>query len=688
MLRLTSLAFMSLSASIAALAAEQVPVPEIGPDQLSFSITNMDPSVDPGADFYRYAAGGWLDRVERPADRVSIDTFDFMGRRLTAQMQNLMADAGEKSATAENGSPLQQVGAFYNSYMDTAALDAKGITPIETELARIDAIGGMDDLASYLGRYITVAGEVALVGLVPSTDQADTTKMALFLVEGSLIFNQENLYDAPPGSEFDLALRANLKQVLETAGYDADRAKAVVDMIADLERELHSASLTPVEAMDPANSYQPKSLNELQAEILSLDFGKMLAAVDVPPPETIVLTQPRYLAALEKTLKDRPIGDIKDYLKVKVINHFKRYLGTRFDETAREWNKIVYGIDRLPPRSELVQSALQSNLGHPVSRLYVERHFTEDTKAKARDMVERVHQTFQNRMQTADWLAPETKKAALGKLEKLSYKIGYPETWIDYSSVDIRADDLVGNIMRLTAFDAGRSYAKLGKPAVSEDFSDSRTTLPVIINAGYSMSKNGFEVPAAILQPAAFEADKDAATYFCRIGAVLGHEMTHGFDSRGRLYDANGNLKDWWKPEDAAAFEKEAQKLIEQASAYEVLPGLKLNGALSVGENMADVGGINFAYEALQDYLAEHPEENVSIDGLTPAQRCFISWAQFWAMKVTDQAIRSVFMSNAHPPGFYRATAALKHVDAFYEAFDIREGDKEWLPPERRVRAW
>ena len=688
MLRLTSLALLSLSASVAASAADQVPVPDIEPDQLSFSITNMDPSVDPGMDFYRYAAGGWLDRVERPADRVSIDTFDFMGRRLTAQMQNLMAEAGKKSVTAEKGSPLQQVGAFYNAYMDTPALDAKGITPIEPELARIDAITGMDDLATYLGRYITVAGEVALIGLVPSTDQADTTKMALFLVEGSLIFNQENLYDTPPGSELDLALRANLRQVLETAGYGAERAAAVVDMIADLERELHSATLTPVEAMNPANSYQPESFADLQAEIPTLDLGKVLAAVDVAPPDRIVLTQPRYLAALEKMLKDRPIGDIKDYLKVRVINHFKPYLGTRFDETAREWNKIVYGIDRLPPRSELVQSALQSNLGHPLSRLYVERHFTEDTKAKARDMVERVHQTFQNRMQTRDWLAPETKKAALEKLEKLSYKIGYPETWIDYGSVEIRADDLVGNIMRLTAFDAGRTYAKLGKPAVSEDFSDSRTTLPVIINAGYSMSKNGFEVPAAILQPAAFEAEKDAATYFCRIGAVLGHEMTHGFDSRGRLYDAKGNLNDWWKPEDAAAFEKEAQKLVEQASAYEVLPGLKLNGALSVGENMADVGGINFAYEALQDYLAEHPEENVSIDGLTPAQRCFISWTQFWAMKVTDQAIRSVFMSNAHPPGFYRATAALKHVDAFYEAFDISEGDKEWLPPERRVRAW
>lgn len=685
--RLASLVVLSLSASSTVQAAELVTVPEIGPDQLSFSVTNMDTSVDPGTDFYRYAVGGWLDRVERPADRISIGTFDFMGLRLTAQLKNLIAEAGEKSASAEKGSPLQQVGDFYNAYMDVASLDAKGITPIEPELARIEAIASLDDLATYLGRYVSVAGAVALVGIVPSTDQADTTKMVLFLVKGSLIFGQENLYDAPAGSELDVALRRNLRTVLEKAGYEPSRAANVVDMVADLERELHGATLTPVEAMSPANSYQPKPFDDVQAEIPKLDFRKMLAALDVSAPDTLVQTQPRYLEGLAKALSERPLDDIKDYLKVRVITHFKPFLGTRFDDGARELNRIVFGVDRLPPREELVQSTLQSSLGHPVSRLYVERYFSEETKAKASDMVERIHQTFQTRMKSSTWLDEQTKAAALAKLEKLSYKIGYPETWNDYSSVDIRADDLVGNIMRLNAFDAARSFAKLGKPVVNEAFADP-STLPVIINAGYSMQTNGFEVPAAILQPAAFEADKDAATYFCRIGAVLGHEMTHGFDSRGRLYDADGNLKDWWKPQDASAFDKEAAKLIDQASAYEVLPGLKLNGALSVGENMADVGGINFAFDALRDYLAEHPEENISIDGLTPAQRCFVSWAQFWAMKVTDEAIRSVFMSNAHPPGFYRATAALKHVDGFYEAFDIKEGDKEWVPPERRVKAW
>lgn len=318
---------LAMSALDVAYAADPVPVPEIGPDQLSFSVTNMDTTVDPGTDFYRYAAGGWLNRVERPADRISIDTFDFMGRRLTAQMQNLTAEAAEKSVTAQKGSPLQQVGAFYTSFMDVAALDAEGIAPIAPELARIDAIANLDDLAAYLGRYLSIAGDVALVGVVPSVDQVDTTKMVLFIVKGSLVFGQENLYGEPAGSELDRALRGNLKKVLQTAGYEVSRAAVVVDTVADIERQLHGAMLSPVDAMNPANSYQPKPFTAIQAEVPALDLTKMLAAVDVAVPQTLVQTQPRYLAAVTKILSERPLGDIRDYLKVKVINHFKPYLG-------------------------------------------------------------------------------------------------------------------------------------------------------------------------------------------------------------------------------------------------------------------------------------------------------------------------------------------------------------------------
>jgi predicted metalloendopeptidase len=242
--------------------------------------------------------------------------------------------------------------------------------------------------------------------------------------------------------------------------------------------------------------------------------------------------------------------------------------------------------------------------------------------------------------------------------------------------------------MALSAFETGRELAKIGKPVVPDQFANTKLTLPIIINAAYNPQINGFEVPAAMLQPPTFEADLDAPVYFCRLGAIIGHEMTHGFDSGGRMFDAVGNLRDWWTPADSAAFEAEAQKLVDQTNAFEVLPGLMANGPLNVKENLADVGGINFAYQALTDYLADHPDENVEVDGLDPAQRCFIAWAQMWTMKATDQYLRYVVANDNHPPNFYRSVAALQHVDDFYEAFDIGPGDPMWLAPEKRVNAW
>jgi predicted metalloendopeptidase len=560
--------------------------------------------------------------------------------------------------------------------------------PIQAELAKIDAITDLQDLPAYIAHFLSITGKPLLVGVIPSADEVDTTKMSLYMVSGSLFFSQENFHGQQPGSPFDIAMRGSLKQMLMAADYEETNAARVADVVADLERTLHAGMLTPVESRDPAKSYQPRPFNDVAADLKAFDLKALLEPFGVAVPETLVQTEPRYLAVLDKALKDRSLQDVKDYLKVRLIGSFSPYLGSRFDESARMQTKIIYGVDKLPPREEQVQARLQADLGQPVSRLYVEKQFDEKTRKTATEMVERIHRTFLERLDKVTWLTAPTKQAAREKLEKLSYKLGYPEEWIDVSSVKIDAGDPVGNAMRLAEFDVARTFAKLGKPVVHEAFANPKSTLPIIINAGYDLSINGFEVPAAMLQPAAFDVSMDAATYFCRLGAVIGHEMTHGFDSAGRLHDADGNLRDWWTPADAAAFEKEASKLVEQANAYEVLPGLTLNGALAVTENMADVGGINFAFDALQTYLAEHPQENVAIDGFSPQQRCFISWAQFWSMKVTDEVIRSVFISNPHPPSFYRATAALKHVDAFYEAFDITEGDKEWVPPEKRVRAW
>ena len=684
----TSSLLLCLALAPAAHANDRPPVPAIGPDQLAFSLENMDKTSDPGTDFYRFALGGWIDRVDRPADRAMIDAFDFMGQRLTAQMEETLLDAAAKAGTAEKGTPIQQVGAFYTSFMDVATLDAKGMTPLDPEMARIDAIADLGDLASYLGHYLLVAEDLALAGFVPTTDMADSTRNSLYFVGASLVLGKQNLYDEPAGSALDLALRKNLADMLVAAGYDPARATTVATLVADIDRDLHGGMLTPVEAANPANTYQPITFAALQAEIPELDLTALLAGLGMTPPERIIKSEPRYLAVLGKLLRERPIEDIRDYLKVKLINRFKLYLGSRFEPVIADQQKILLGVEKLPPRVERVQDELKLFLGHPVSQLYVERHFDDERRAKSADMVGRVKDAFLARIETRDWLTEATRAAAKDKLEKLTFEVGYPETWIDMSSVEVRPDDLIGNIQRLIAFDVKRWLDKFDDPVEHESFANVQSTLPIIINAAYNTSINGFEVPAAILQPPAFEADLNAPVYFCRLGAVLGHEMTHGFDSRGRQYDADGNLRDWWTPEDTAAFTREAEKLVAQANAYEVLPGLTLNGALTVTENMADVGGITLAYAALQDHLAENPQENVEIGGFSPAQRCFLAWAQFWGMKGTDGVIRSVFMSDVHAPGMYRSVAALKHVDDFYTAFDITEGDPEWLAPEKRVRAW
>jgi predicted metalloendopeptidase len=688
MKRLMTLLISCSAVAGASHAGDPEAVPDIGPDQLSFSVTNMDRGVDAGVDFYRYASGGWLDRVERPEKLAVIGVFPFMAERLKAQMVRTINEAAENAATSPKGSPVQQVGDFYRSYMDVAAIDAAGMEPLRPELERIEALASLSELSEYLGRYTLVTADFALLSIVPSTDRADTTRTVFYAVSGKLGLLQGSLYEENDDSPRIQAYLVFLRDVLKIAGYTPAEATRLADLTLSLERAFHAAKITPVEAVDPRNSYNPKPFATLQAEIPELDLARLLKGLGAETPDTIALTEPRYLPVLSQMLRDRPLADFKEYLKVKLILRFQPYLTTAFDESVRAVNATLSGVPILPPREERAQDLMREHIGQPLSQLYVDNYFQEETRTKATDMVQRIHAAFLARIKTRSWLSEPTRQAAIEKLERLSFAIAYPDPWIDYSRVAVGPRDVVANIMNLITFDTKREVDKAGKPVVHEAFSDTQSTLPIIINAAYDSSINGFEVPAAMLQPAAFEVDRDAPVNFCRLGAVLGHEMTHGFDSGGRLFDAKGNLRDWWAPQDAAAFEKEAQKLIDQANSFEVLPGLKANGPLNVKENMADVGGINFAYDALQTYLAQHPAEDIEIDGMTPAQRCFVAWAQMWTMKANEETIRYLVAADTHAPGNYRAVAALQHVDAFYEAFDIDEGDPMWLAPEKRVKAW
>ena len=656
------------------------------PDDLLFSVENMDRSIDPAVDFYRYAAGGWLDRVERPDHLSNYGMIAIMRERVKDQ---LIAAAEAASETdADKGTPHQLVGDFYAAIMDTKARDAAGLEPLRDFLDRISGIRTLDDLTRVSTEISRLGGPTLFAGFGPSPDLADPTRYVTYGYWGSFGIppQHKDVLGEDLGSPRLEAYRTYLNEVLAVAGYAADDAARIADIAIDIETGLHAVLLTPVEVGNPRNMYNPLLTEEVRAQIPEMDLDLYFEAMELEIPDEIVLTEPRLLPHVSKILRERPIDELRDYAALRLILEFSDVLSTEFEGPKTALNAVMTGIAELPPRDERTIALMALALGHPLGKVYVDAYFDERVRDKAADMIARIKTVFLERIPTRDWISGDTRAAALEKLEKLSFKVGYPDEWIDFSDVDIGLDP-VANAMNLAAFHETRLRERIGK-AVQQDPFSLPSTLPFAVNAAYNTTINGFEVPAGIIQPPAFPDGMDAAVYFCRLGGIIGHEMTHGFDSGGRLFDAEGRLRDWWTPEDASAFDREAQKLIDQTDRFEVLPGLMGNGALNVKENMADVGGITLSHGALMHYLAEHPDEDVEIDGLTPSQRCFISWAQMWAWKANEQFIRSIVALDGHPPLQIRVTQPLRNLDAFHEAFGIEEGDPMWLAPEDRVNAW
>ncbi|WP_380058041.1 M13 family metallopeptidase [Falsihalocynthiibacter sp. SS001] len=681
-----SLSIIALGTIVSAACAEELQ--PIGPDDLAFSVENMDQSVDPAEDFYRYASGAWQDRITRPSHLSAYGMFDIMQERQTQQMKLTVARAGEAAATAPKGSPTQLVGDFYNAYMDVERIDAAGIEPIRDLLDKIAELENLDDLLRFSAELAMSDGPAMLVAFLPFPDLADSKKYAVYGQGGSLGIDEQfhSLLREGPDGERYVAYKTYIEEILDIAGYEAEDAQRIAETTLEIETEILAAMLSPEEGIDPHNFYNPMPFVDAQAEIPNFDLPIYFETLGIDVPENVILSEPRLFPVLNKMLAERPLQDFQDYATFRVIDSYRPQLTTEFDEPSRVFDEVLTGVGVLLPREDRALEELKVALGHPLSQVYVDNFYPEEIRTKATDMVDRIYETFMKRIPSLDWLSDETRAAAQEKLEKFTIRIGYPDNWIDYSSVDI-GPDVVDNMRNIAAFDVKRYFERASGPVVQEEF-NSESTLPIVVNAAYNALMNGFEVPAAIQQAPAFDADMDAPIYFCRLGAIIGHEMTHGFDSGGRQFDADGNLRDWWTEKDAEAFNKRAEKLVDQANAVEILPGLYLNGPLNVKENMADVGGVSLAHAALMEHLEEHPEENVEIDGLSPSQRCFLSWAQLWTWKASEQFIRTIVASDGHPPSEYRTYAPLQHLDAFYEAFDINEGDPMWLAPEQRVSAW
>jgi len=683
---LASLLSGTLLASCSAGSTQAVEATAIGPDQFAFAIENLDQSVDPAEDFLRYATGGWMDRVERPEEKASLTFLDLMSENIDDQLEVVITNAAANVENAEAGSPAHQVGTIYNAYVDVEAINETGINPIQPELDLLNAIQSKDELARYLGHFSAITGSWPFFGIEVFRDLNDSGRNGTYVGAGDRFIGINAIFRSEEGSPLREAYKQYISSMLTIAEYDEARADEIAESALAIDTMLQGGELDPVLAVDTRNVNNPRTLDELQAEIPGFDFDAYFTEMGFARPEGVILTDPDYPAAVAQTLDQFTLQQLKDYLALRMIGSFNSVLSTEFDAPRLEITRALFGAAPEETREERAITYLKNNLGQPLGHLYVDTYFSREEEEKGLDMIRRMQAAFRTRVENNEWLAEETREAALEKVDTLYYRFGYPDQWIDYSGVEI-TDDLVQTVMNIHRFDMQRTASLQGAAVEHWDFADPEHTLPIIANAAYNPTYNGFEVTAAIAQAPAFPADMDAPVYFCRLGAAIAHEITHGFDSSGRNFDSGGTMRNWWTDADTEHFDNEAAKLVAIGDRYEALPGSFMSGGLTVGENLADIGGINVAHDALMQYLAEHPEEDVEIEGLNPSQRCFISWAQLWVEKRSEQSMMNQLEDN-HAPGNYRALAPLQQVPAFYEAFGIEEGDPMWVAPEDRINIW
>ena len=653
---------------------------------LGYSPDSMDGRVSPREDFYRHAVGGWLDRTEIPASESDIDAFKQLGINLDQQLFRLIGDAAATSAPP--GSPRQQIGDYWRAAMDEKRLDEVGITPLRADLDRIAALppsASSEALGTLSGRLQLAYGFSPLVNALVLTDEKNSSANLLMILAGQQSLDRDD-YAKPEGQRVRDLYVTYIAAMLRGTGLSATDAEAAARTVLSIETEISAAKLTPVQALDPAVTYNIMTLDEAQARIPTVDLRAQFEAMGVKPPATVQVQGIAALEAVNRVLEKRPADEIRALLKWHVLTARAEFLG-------QPWRGIHQGFERQrmelqadKPRAREVTNEITILLFSPLSKLYVEAYFPEKTRRDMTQMVGHIKDEFAQRLRDNPWLDEPTRAAALDKLAKVDIQVGYPAQWIDFGSVVIRPDDHFGNAQRLGEFLQRRQLDRLGQPVVIERFASPPFTTPTSVNAAYSPKTNSIDITAAIVQPPFYLPTADEAVNYCTIGAIIGHELTHGFDSNGSRYGPAGNLRDWWTPKAREEFKKRTDVLVQQYGSYTLLPGVKEDGELTLTENTADLGGITLAHAALHRALAGKPQPE--IDGLTTDQRCFVAWAQMWAYEGRPERIRSLASTDYHAHSPLRGFVPLLHLDAFHQAFGTKPGDPMWRAPEDRVVIW
>jgi predicted metalloendopeptidase len=644
-------------------------------------LASFDRAVRPQDDAFHHVNGGWLAKTEIPADKSSYGSFDILVDKSQSDLRAIVEEAA-RTADKAPGSDAQKIGDFYESFMDEGRVQELGSKPLQAELAAIDRLQTKTELARYFARMFKLNLINPVVGFVDG-DAQEPNREILYLFQGGLGLPDRDYYlkQDPKLEEYRqkyVALVTRLLTLTTTPG-----AEAAAKGVFDLETRLARAHWTNVESRDAVKTYNKRALADLPKEFPGFDWAAWTSELGIANAPAVIVSQPSYFKAFAATVDELPLERWKPYLRASLVNGLAPYLSKEFvDAEFGFYGQTLRGVQENEPRWKRAVNTINANLGEMLGKLYVERHFTPRAKARMEELVENLRRAFRDGIDGLEWMSPETKKEAQEKLAKFRPKVGYPSKWRDYSQVEIMRDDLVGNVTRAFIAESEYQLSKVGKPVDPEQWG----MTPQTVNAYYNPVRNEIVFPAAILQPPFFSLDADDAVNYGAIGAVIGHEMGHGFDDQGRRYDATGALRDWWAPKDGEEYTRRAQLLVQQFNQFEPLPGLRVNGELTLGENIGDLTGVVIAHRAYE--LSRDGAAAPVLDGLTGDQRFFFGWAQAWRSKMRDDALRQQVLTNPHAPEMYRANGPLRNVPEFYTTFDVKEGDKMYLPPAQRAKIW
>lgn len=674
MKRTTVLAFLSLFASVATFAQKATKMNHI-------DRANMDFSVKPGDNFYLYANGNWIKNHPVPSSKSRWGNFDILSQTNAERLRDLLKDA---AAHANDPAISGRVGDFYASYMDSSTIEKLGFEPVQKELSEISSIQNKKEALDQIATLRTQGLGTPLFVMYVYQDRKNVAEYIPNLGQGGTNLPDRDYYikDDPRSKKIRQAYLDYMKDLFQYVGDDENTAREKAQSVLNLETALAKVQWSRVELRNPQKTYNKYSLKGLNELTPGFDWNELFEEMKVKGADSVIVNNPEFFKAADALFTAVPLDTWKNYLQWNVLKTAAPYLSNKFVTRSFEFESILSGQKEIAPRWQRGSELTDRALGELIGQLYVKKYFDDASKERMLDLVNNVQETFASRIKRLDWMSDSTKERALEKLHAIVNKIGFPDKWKTYEGVDIQRDSLFNNIISVNEYRYDEMVNKMGKPVDKTEWG----MTPPTINAYYNPVNNEIAFPAGILQAPFFDFGADDAVNYGGIAAVIGHELTHGFDDQGRQYSASGNLQNWWTEGDAARFDTLAQKVVDQYNAYVVNDSIHVNGKLTLGENLADLGGLAIAYEAFKK--TPQGKGNKKIDGFTPDQRFFLSWAQVWRGNILPESAAQRILTDPHSPTEFRVNGPVSNMDEWYKAFDVKPGDKLYKPESERIKIW